>query len=157
SPNLFLAAASARTTKIRVAPLVYILPLYRPLRLIEEICTLDHLSKGRLEIGVGRGVAPFELIINGVNPLEARDIYRETLEVIELGLTKKTLTYRGTYHRFVDVPLALSPYQTPAPPFWYGVWTDPESAVEPARKGWNICGLTECANIAAVVARYRSE
>ena len=69
-PNVFLAAAAARTTRIRLAPLVYVLPLYRPLRLIEEICTLDQLSRGRLEIGVGRGIAPFELVINGINPLD---------------------------------------------------------------------------------------
>ncbi|MBV8744789.1 MAG: LLM class flavin-dependent oxidoreductase [Xanthobacteraceae bacterium] len=156
SPNVFLAAAAARTQRLRLCPLVYILPLYRPLRLIEEICTLDHLSKGRLELGIGRGIAPFELMINGVNPLQAREIFLETLEVIELGLTKKTLTYGGKHHRFNDVPLALSPYQNPHPPFWYGVFTDPESAVMPARKGWNICGITESASIALAIERYRS-
>ena len=156
SPNVFLAAAAARTTRLRLCPLVYILPLYRPLRLIEEICTLDHLSKGRLEIGVGRGIVPFELMINGINPLEAREIYRETLEILELGLTKSAITFRGTYHRLIDVPLALSPYQKPHPPFWYGVFTDPETAVTPARKGWNICGITDSASIAVAIARYRS-
>ena len=156
SPNVFLAAAAARTQRLRLCPLVYILPLYRPLRLIEEICTLDHLSKGRLEIGIGRGIAPFELVINGINPLDARAIYLETLEVLELGLTKTTLTYEGKYHRFTDVPLALGPYQKPHPPFWYGIFTDPESAVGPARKGWNVCGITNSASIAVAIERYRS-
>jgi alkanesulfonate monooxygenase SsuD/methylene tetrahydromethanopterin reductase-like flavin-dependent oxidoreductase (luciferase family) len=155
SPNVFLAAAAARTSRIRLAPLVYVLPLYQPLRLIEEICTLDHLSRGRLEIGVGRGIAPFELVINGINPLESWDIFAETLEVLERGLTGKTLTYHGRYHNFSNVPLALEPYQKPYPPFWYGVFKDPESAVMPARKGWNICGITSSASIGASVARYR--
>ena len=51
----------ARPSACRLGPLVYLLPLYSPLRMIEEICMLDHLSHGRLEIGVGRGVSPFEL------------------------------------------------------------------------------------------------
>src|SRR5438132_2929835 len=61
SPGMFLAAAAQRTRRIRLGPLVYLLPLYEPLRLLEEICMLDHLSRGRLEIGVGRGVSPYEV------------------------------------------------------------------------------------------------
>ena len=58
SPNLFLAAAAQRTRNLRLGTLVYLLPFYSPLRLIEEICMLDHMTGGRLEIGVGRGVSP---------------------------------------------------------------------------------------------------
>src|SRR5207302_6847572 len=61
SPNLFLAAAAQHTRHLRLGTAVYLLPFYSPLRLIEEICMLDHLSGGRLEIGVGAGVSPFEL------------------------------------------------------------------------------------------------
>ncbi|HYR97370.1 MAG TPA: LLM class flavin-dependent oxidoreductase, partial [Gemmatimonadales bacterium] len=56
SPSVFLALAAQRTKRLRLGPLVYTLPLYHPLRLAEEICTLDQLSGGRLELGVGRGV-----------------------------------------------------------------------------------------------------
>ena len=55
SQNVFLAAVSQRTTHLRFGPCVYVLPLHHPLRLIEEISMLDHLSGGRMEIGVGRG------------------------------------------------------------------------------------------------------
>ena len=55
SPGLFLAAAAARTTRIKLGPLIYIVPAYSPLRLIEEICMLDQMSSGRLLLGVGRG------------------------------------------------------------------------------------------------------
>ena len=55
SQNVFLAAASQRTRSLKLAPCVYVLPLHHPLRLIEEISMLDHLSGGRIEIGVGRG------------------------------------------------------------------------------------------------------
>src|SRR5690242_21275031 len=60
SPSVFLALASRRTKRLRIGPLVYTLPLYHPLRLAEEICTLDQLSEGRLELGVGRGVSPLD-------------------------------------------------------------------------------------------------
>ncbi|HYK29401.1 MAG TPA: LLM class flavin-dependent oxidoreductase, partial [Streptosporangiaceae bacterium] len=62
SPNVFLAAAAMRTTRIRLCPLVYVLPLYQPERLAEEIAMLDQLSGGRLEIGFGRGGNPYELL-----------------------------------------------------------------------------------------------
>ena len=57
SPGLFLAAAAQRTKRIRLGPLVYLLPIYNPLRLAQEICMLDHLSRGRLDLGVGRGIS----------------------------------------------------------------------------------------------------
>ena len=72
SPALFLTAAAQRTRRIRLGPLVYLLPLYNPLRLIEEVCMLDHLSGGRLELGVGRGVTPYELRYFGVDPAGTR-------------------------------------------------------------------------------------
>ena len=55
-PGVYLGALARATKRMRLGPLVYLLPLYSPLRLIEEICMLDHLSHGRLEVGVGRGV-----------------------------------------------------------------------------------------------------
>ncbi len=67
SPGLFLAAAAQRTRTLRFGPLVYLLPFYHPLRLIEEICMLDQMSGGRLELGVGRGVSPFETKAYGLD------------------------------------------------------------------------------------------
>src|SRR5215472_17886347 len=78
SPNLFLASAAGRTRRIRLGTLVNVLPLYDPVRLVEEICMLDHLSQGRLELGVGRGGSPTELLNFGVNGVdEARALYME--------------------------------------------------------------------------------
>jgi alkanesulfonate monooxygenase SsuD/methylene tetrahydromethanopterin reductase-like flavin-dependent oxidoreductase (luciferase family) len=59
-PGVYLGAVARTVKRMRLGPLVYLLPLYSPLRLIEEICMLDHLSHGRLDVGVGRGVSPFE-------------------------------------------------------------------------------------------------
>jgi alkanesulfonate monooxygenase SsuD/methylene tetrahydromethanopterin reductase-like flavin-dependent oxidoreductase (luciferase family) len=68
SPGIFLAALAQRTTRLRFGPLVYTLPLYHPLRLIEEICMLDQMSGGRLEMGVGKGISPHEVRFYGVDP-----------------------------------------------------------------------------------------
>ena len=76
-PGVYLGALARATKRMRLGPLVYLLPLYSPLRLIEEICMLDHLSHGRLEIGVGRGVSPFELKLpQGRARPVARDLHR---------------------------------------------------------------------------------
>ena len=56
SPSVFLSAVAQRTKRLRFGPLVYTLPLYHPLRLIEEICMLDQMSGGRLEFGFGKGI-----------------------------------------------------------------------------------------------------
>ncbi len=68
SPSVFLAAAAQRTTRLRLGPLVYTLSLHDPLRLLEEICMLDQMSRGRLELGVGRGISPFEHRLFGHDP-----------------------------------------------------------------------------------------
>src|SRR5947209_15049018 len=80
SPSVFLAAAAQRTRRIRLGPLVYVLPLYNPMRLAQEICMLDQLSRGRLELGIGRGSAPTELRMLGIDPKQTREMYREALE-----------------------------------------------------------------------------
>ena len=109
SPALFLSAAAQRTQHIRLGPLTYLLPLYNPLRLIEEVCMLDHLSGGRLELGIGRGVSPYELGYFGVDPTESRAIMEESLAVLVEGLTQERLTYHGKYFQYQDIPMELQP------------------------------------------------
>ncbi len=60
SPGIFLSAVAQRTRRLRFGPMVYCLPLYHPLRLAEEVCMLDQMSGGRLDLGVGRGISPLE-------------------------------------------------------------------------------------------------
>ena len=91
SPSVFLAAVAQRTRRLRFGPLIYALPLYHPLRMIEEICMLDQMSGGRLEVGFGRGASPIELDLYGADPAKARDIYDEALDVVIQGLRERTL------------------------------------------------------------------
>ena len=68
SPAVYLAAVAQRTKQLRFGPLVYTLPLYHPLRLVEEICMLDQMSRGRMQVGIGRGISPLETEAFGVDP-----------------------------------------------------------------------------------------
>ena len=63
SPSVFLSAVAQRTERLRFGPMVYVLSTYHPLRILEEICMLDQLSGGRLEVGIGRGISPIELVV----------------------------------------------------------------------------------------------
>ena len=137
SPGIFLAAVAQRTRRLRFGPLVYLLPLYAPLRLIEEICMLDQLSGGRFELGVGRGIVPYELAYCGVNFLDAQEMYEEGLAVVLAGLRGGKLTHQGRHYTYRGVPMELEPVQKPHPPLWQGV-VRPDGAAEAARRGVNI-------------------
>ena len=121
SLNLVLAAASQRTGRIRLGSLVHSLTYYDPMRLAAEINMLDHLTKGRLELGVGRGISVLEAAFFDVTSIEdSRAIYRENFDVLLEALTAKdTLNFQGTYHSYTDVPLWLHPVQRPYPPLWF--------------------------------------
>jgi alkanesulfonate monooxygenase SsuD/methylene tetrahydromethanopterin reductase-like flavin-dependent oxidoreductase (luciferase family) len=119
SPSLLLAAAAERTERIKLGALCYILPLYEPLRLALEICMLDQLSNGRMQVGIGRGVSPIELGFFNVDPKITREVFEEDLEVIKASLTNSALTFEGKYHSYNNVPIELTPIQKPYPPFWY--------------------------------------
>lgn len=120
SQNVFLAAAAQRTKTMRLGPCVYVLPLHHPVRLIEEICMLDNISDGRMDIGVGRGgviEAYFWGQDSDVEINYAR--YLETLEIVREGLGHNSLTYQGEFYSFDDLPMRLRPKQAPYPPLWY--------------------------------------
>ena len=119
SPNLFLAALSQRTSTLRIGALVHVLPSYEPLRLAEEIAILDQLTGGRLDVGVGSGVSPYELAYFGVDPSEARARFAETLAVVRTALATGRMTHQGTLLRDYDVELSVGPVQRPHPPLWY--------------------------------------
>ena len=119
-PGIFLGAAAKRTRRIRLGPLAYALAFHNPLVLAEEICMLDHLSGGRFELGVGRGISPWELSMFGVTMNESRDLFREAMDILVQYFTSDRVTHRGTRWRYYDVPVEIKPLQKPFPPLWYG-------------------------------------
>ena len=117
--GLFFAAAAQHTTRMRFASLVYLLPFHHPIRLAEEICSLDHLLGGRFDVGVGRGISPPEHELWGLETDRAREHFDETLAVLRQALTTDSLTFHGKKYHFDELPIVLRPYQQPTPPFWY--------------------------------------
>jgi alkanesulfonate monooxygenase SsuD/methylene tetrahydromethanopterin reductase-like flavin-dependent oxidoreductase (luciferase family) len=140
SPSVFLSAVAQRTKRLRFGPMVCALPLYHPIRMIEEICMLDQMSHGRLEMGFGRGSVGIELDYYGQDPALAQEIYAEALELVMKGLTEPTLTFHGRFFHFDSVPMELTPLQKPYPPVWYGLHA-PESAKRAAAKGLRVISL----------------
>ncbi len=156
SPSVFLAGVAQRTTRLRFGPLVYLLPLYHPLRLVEEICMLDQMSGGRLELGIGRGVSPFEVGYYGVDPADRAAMHEEALAVMRAGLTQKFVSFEGRFYNFRDVPMELEPYQKPMPPMWVGV-ERPDSAERAARAGCNTLTAHPVAEAKAILtSAYRT-
>ncbi len=119
-PGVYLGALARATKQMRIGPLCYLLPLYSPLRLAEEICILDQLSHGRLEIGVGRGVSPYELAYHKVAHADSRDIFIDAFNCMTTALASEKFSYAGKHYTYKDVPMALRPLQQPMPAFWYG-------------------------------------
>jgi len=155
SPSVFLAALAQRTRRLRFGPMVYPLPLYHPIRLIEEICMLDHMSGGRLDIGFGRGASPLELEYYGADPDDAQGVYTEAVEVIVQGLTKPTLDFHGKHFSFGDVPMEMKPLQQPHPPIWYGVHAG-DSAVRAAKRNLHVVSLDPPGETRVAVEAYRA-
>ena len=156
SPSVFLAAVTQRTKRIRLGALVYVLPAHHPLRLAEEICMLDHLSHGRIEVGIGRGASPHELDYFGVDPDVAQAMYVEAYQVIMQALTRDEVNFAGKHYRFSKVPIDLKPAQLPHPPLWYAVPV-PEGAAWPAQNGINIVCAGPVARVREITDRYRAE
>ena len=155
SPSVFLAAVAQRTKTLRFGPLVYTVNLYHPLRLIDEICMLDQLSHGRLELGIGRGISPYEVGYYGVNPATGPERFAEALEVILKGLTVSRLSYKGKYFTFEDVPMEMRPVQQPHPPLWYGA-NSLESADRLARQSCNTVVGMKADGVGQFAARFRA-
>lgn len=156
SPGIWLAAIAQRTKRLRFGPLVYLLPLYHPIKLLEEICMLDQMSGGRLLLGVGRGISPIEMRYYGFNPDETPAMYAEALEVILRGLTHRELTFEGEYYKYHDVPMEMEPLQRPYPPLWYGLGRA-DGVPSAVQHKVNIVGNLGGKGMRALTDRYRAE
>lgn len=136
SPNIFLTAVAQRTQRLHMGALTYLLPLYNPLRLLEELCMLDQLSHGRLEIGVSRGPSAIESAQYHVSLEDARPMFREVMDLLVMGFTTGELNYSGKYFQYDHVKTRLRPYQKPYPPLWYPT-SNMESLVYMGAQGMN--------------------
>ena len=133
SPSVFIAAAARATSRIRLAPTTFVVPLYDPLRLAEEIAMLDQLSHGRLEVGVGRGSSPFEAAMYGLTAEQAADRFADLLPVVLAALETGVLRRAGGE----QVELAVTARQRPHPPLWYPT-SNPASVPRLGERGYHV-------------------
>ncbi|GAA0532158.1 LLM class flavin-dependent oxidoreductase [Pigmentiphaga daeguensis] len=154
SPGVYLSAVAQRTRRLRFGPLVYTLGMHHPLRVLEEICMLDQMSGGRLEVGFGRGISPYELGYYGVDPVQAQDIYHESYQIIMQGLTGSVVDFQGKHFDLRKVPIELQCVQRPTPPIWYGAGT-PASTQWTAAQRINIVCNGLAAQVRAITDQYR--
>ena len=135
APNqeVFIAAASQVTKNIRLGPMVKLLPLHHPIRILEDMCVADQLTGGRLDFGVGRGVAPIEHFWFGSTWRESKERFEDVLGIICDALaTGEISSENSKYYDFPTLPLATKPLQDPIP-FWY-----PGRPVTAGRHGMNL-------------------
>jgi len=155
SPSVFLAAVAQRTKRLRFGPLLYVTPMYHPLRVAEEVVMLDHMSRGRLELGLGRGASPVEIASFGIDPGKAPEINREATEVILKALQSELLDHDGKYYHFKKVLITARPWQQPHPPLWFAP-IEPSRAVDAARLNGNMVTLIPDAGVKALTDAYRA-
>jgi alkanesulfonate monooxygenase SsuD/methylene tetrahydromethanopterin reductase-like flavin-dependent oxidoreductase (luciferase family) len=160
SPNLFLSAVAQRTRRLRLGALTYLLPHYPPLRLLEELCMLDQLSRGRLELGVSRGSSPHEGERLGVKRDDARPMFEEALQIILRGLATGEIDFQGRYFHYEKLTTRLRPRQRPYPPLWYPT-SNSDSIPWLAAQGFSTVfslGLhPSFAHVQGMLERYRAE
>src|SRR5437762_356122 len=153
SPSVFLAAVAARTTRLRFGPMIFAAPLYHPLRLLQEICMLDQLSGGRLDMGFGRGAAAAEIRFFGVDPAQTEQLYEQTVAFILEGMRDGAVTVPEEGGKQRRMPLAIAPLQKPHPPLWYGVHS-PQAGDRAAPRGVQVITVGAAAKpLAAVTAQ----
>ncbi|MCT8271380.1 LLM class flavin-dependent oxidoreductase [Xanthomonas translucens] len=155
APGLLAASVAARTRRLRIGVLGWVLPMWHPWRLLEEIGVLDQLSQGRLEIGVARGSNPREAVAVGIGEDDIAPMYCEALDIIEQALHSPGLSHRGRYWSFDNLLIVPRPLQQPAPPIWATV-RSPDAAAEAARRGHKVCtGFLPTAQIVQLFDAYR--
>jgi alkanesulfonate monooxygenase SsuD/methylene tetrahydromethanopterin reductase-like flavin-dependent oxidoreductase (luciferase family) len=116
APLVVASAIAARTRRLRVGTAVHLLPLNNPLHIAEEVATVDQVSEGRFDFGIGRSGSPRAYEGYGIPYAESQARFREALEIIREAWKGEPFSYRGEFHRFEDAVVSPRPYQQPHPP-----------------------------------------
>ncbi len=116
APLALASFLAARTRRVRIGTAVQVLPLSNPLRVAEEVATVDHLSEGRFDFGIGRSGSPRAYDVLGVPYGESQARFLEALEIIREAWKGQPFTYEGKFHQFRNARVSPTPYQAPHPP-----------------------------------------
>lgn len=137
SPIVVAGAIASRTKRMRVGMAVYVLPLNNPLRIAEEAATVDHISEGRFDFGIGRSGFARSYDIYGTPYNESRGRFRESLEIIRQAWKGETFSYHGEHFQIDNATVTPRPYQDPHPPLRMAAVT-PETFPRVAQDGFPI-------------------
>src|SRR5580765_1930948 len=151
------SAVAARTRRVRVGTAVQVLPLNHPLRIAEEVATVDHISEGRFEFGIGRSGVVRSYDIYGVPYGQSQARFREELEIIRWAWKGEPFSYEGEFYKVDNATVAPRPYQVPHPPIRMAATSD-ETFPAAGRMGLPIfIGLraTEIPDLQAQLVPYR--
>jgi luciferase family oxidoreductase group 1 len=118
APEVFLGAASQRTRRIRLGHGIVQLPTNHPIRVAERVATLDLLSGGRVELGLGEGQGPVELHPFGARVRDKRDRWEEAVKALVPAFTRTTWEWHGEHFDFPARNVIPKPFQKPHPPLW---------------------------------------
>jgi alkanesulfonate monooxygenase SsuD/methylene tetrahydromethanopterin reductase-like flavin-dependent oxidoreductase (luciferase family) len=128
---------AARTSRVRVGTAVIVVPLHHPLVIAEEIATLDVLSNGRCDIGLGRGYQYYEFERLGLELDSARARWDESIDILTTALAGQPFSYHGELFDIPETSVFPVPLQKPHPPFWVTAQS-PESVEATVRRGFNL-------------------
>jgi alkanesulfonate monooxygenase SsuD/methylene tetrahydromethanopterin reductase-like flavin-dependent oxidoreductase (luciferase family) len=133
---MFAAALAVRTERIRIGFAVVQTPFHHPVRLAVQLALLDNLSKGRIDVGIGKGTVynEYEFVGHGLRSTDSRERMEETIEILERAWREAPLTYDGKFHKVHIPALRPKPVQQPGPPLWRSV-ISPGSFTECGRLG----------------------
>jgi natural product biosynthesis luciferase-like monooxygenase protein len=127
SPAVIGAAIAQKTITMRIGTAVLLLPYHNPLRIAEEYATLDCLSNGRVNFGIGHGFVKWEALTFGIPLEELRDRFKENLEVVLKAWREPKLTHQSRSYDYVNVEVLPRPVQEPHPTVWMAATTSVES------------------------------
>jgi alkanesulfonate monooxygenase SsuD/methylene tetrahydromethanopterin reductase-like flavin-dependent oxidoreductase (luciferase family) len=116
SPIVVATSIATRTKRLRVGMAVYVLPLSNPLRIAEEVATVDHISEGRFEFGIGRSGFARSYDVFGIAYDESQERFAESLQIILQAWEGKEFSYQGKYYSVENATITPAPYQQPHPP-----------------------------------------
>ena len=156
SPNLLVAATAARTRRMRLGTMGNVVPFYEPWRLAEEFSMLDHLSGGRLEIGLASGVGPREFRAVGMKEEEMRPRFAEALDIIDQALTQPRVTHHGRFWHLDDLVVAPRPLQQPMPRRWMTGLGVPTAQMAAQRRCCFCTGFLSTGRVCGVFDGYRA-
>lgn len=159
APLTLMTFLAARTTRLRLGTAILVLPWHNPVLLAEQVATLDLLSQGRLDLGIGKGYRHNEFAGFAMPPAEAEPRFEEVLDVLVRALSSnQPFSHRGRFFRVDEVVVEPPPHQRPHPPLWLAAGSD-SSIAACARRGFNLL-LDQFASPAQIghrIALYRSE